>query len=150
MKTCLIVLCVGLIGACVVNLTQAATPAEEAKAMVEEAVTFVNAQGKEKALAEINNPKGKFVKGELYVFAYNLNAVVIAHPINPKLIGNDLTDVPDANGKMFRKEIIELARTKGLGWVDYKYKNPVTNKIENKTTYFKKAGDMIFGCGTYK
>ena len=150
MKICLIVLCMGLIGVCVVNLTLASTPAEEAKAMVEEAVTFLNAHGREKALAEINNPKGKFVKGELYVFAYNLNAVVIAHPVNPKLIGNDLTDVPDANGKMFRKEIIELARTKGLGWVDYKYKNPVTNKIENKTTYFKKAGDMILGCGTYK
>ena len=150
MKTSLIVLCVSLIGAGLLNSAFASNSAEEAKAMVEEVVSLFNAQGKDKTLAEINNPKGKFVKGELYVFAYNLHAVVIAHPINPKLIGNDLTDVPDANGKLFRKEIIELAKTKGVGWVDYKYKNPATNKVENKTTYFKKTGDVIFGCGAYK
>ena len=150
MKISLIVFCVGLMVAGLLNSAFASSSAEQAKAMVEEAVAFFNAQGKEKALAEINNPKGKFVKGELYVFAYDLGAVVIAHPINPKLIGNDLTNVPDANGKFFRKEIIELAKTKGVGWVDYKYKNPVTNKAENKTTYFRKAGDMIIGCGAYK
>ena len=150
MKTWLIALCVSLVGAGVVNSTFAVTPADEAKTMVEEAVVLLNAQGREKALAEVNNPKGKFVKGELYVFAYDLNATVIGHPVNPKLIGNNLMDVPDANGKFFRKEIMELAKTKGVGWVDYKYKNPATNKVENKTTYFKKAGDMIFGCGTYK
>jgi cytochrome c len=149
-KKCLIVLCVGLIGAGVVNFTLAATPAEEAKTMVEEAVAFLNAQGKEKAIAEISNPKGKFVKGGMYVFAYDLNATVIAHPVNPKLIGNNLMDVPDANGKFFRKDVVELAKTKGVGWVDYKYKNPASNKVENKTTYLRKAGDVIICCGTYK
>jgi len=139
-----------LIGAGVVNSTFAGTPAEEAKAMVEEAVAFLNAQGKEKALAEISNPKGKFARGEMYVFAYDLNATVIAHPVNPKLIGNNLIDVPDANGKFFRKDVVELAKTKGVGWVDYKYRNPVSNKVENKTTYLRKAGDVIICCGTYK
>jgi hypothetical protein len=59
-------------------------------------------------------------------------------------------DVPDANGKFFRKDVVELAKTKGVGWVDYKYKNPATNKVENKTTYLRKAGDVIICCGTYK
>jgi signal transduction histidine kinase len=123
---------------------------DQAKVMVEEAVAFFNANGKEKALTEISNPKGKWVKGELYVFAYDLNGVVVAHPINPKLIGKNLIDVPDAAGKTFRKEIAEVAKTKGTGWVDYRYKNPSTNKIEDKTTFLKKVGDVIICCGVYK
>jgi signal transduction histidine kinase len=86
----------------------------------------------------------------MYVFAYDLTATVLAHPVNPKLIGKNLLDVPDAEGKLFRKEIVELAKTKGTGWVDYKYKNPQTNTIESKTTYFMKEGDIILCCGIYK
>ncbi len=128
----------------------AVSPADQAKTMVDEAVAFLNAGGKQKALAEISNPNGKWVKGELYVFAYDLNGVVVAHPINPKLIGKNLLEVPDAAGKTFRKDIAELAKTKGTGWVDYKYKNPSTNKIEDKSTFLRKVGDVIICCGTYK
>jgi signal transduction histidine kinase len=135
------------------SLVLAASPADEAKiakTMVEEAVAFFNANGKDKTLTEISNPSGKWVKGELYVFAYDLNGVVIAHPINPKLIGKNLIDVPDAAGKTFRKDIAEVARTKGTGWVDYKYKNPATNKIEDKSTFLMKVSDVIICCGIYK
>jgi len=147
MKRILLALLINLLS---VNLVLAASPADQAKAMVEEAVAFFNANGKQKTLTEISTPKGKWVKGELYVFAYDLNGVVVAHPINPKLIGKNLIDVPDAAGKTFRKDIAEVARTKGTGWVDYKYKNPSTNKIEDKSTFLKKAGDVIICCGTYK
>ncbi len=133
-----------------VSLVLAVSPADQAKTMVDEAVAFFNANGKEKALQEISNPKGRWAKGELYVFAYDLNGVVIAHPINPKLIGKNLIDVPDAAGKTFRRDIAEVARTKGMGWVDYKYKNPSTNKIEDKSTFLRKVGDAIICCGTYK
>jgi hypothetical protein len=128
----------------------ALTEAEEAKTMVEKASTIMKSQGKDKALTEISAPNGQFVKGEMYVFAYDLTATVIAHPVNPKLIGKNLLEVPDADGKLFRKEIIELAKTKGSGWVDYKYKNPQTNKIEAKTTYLQKEGDVVICCGIYK
>ncbi len=124
--------------------------ADQAKAMVDEAVSFLQANGEEKALAELNNPKGKFVKGELYVFAYDLNAVVVAQPVNPKLLGKNLMEVPDADGKLFRKEIVEVAKSKGVGWVDYKYKNPESGKMEHKTTYLKKASDIVICCGIYK
>ncbi len=127
-----------------------ASEKDDAKALVEKAAAFFNSQGKAKALEEISKPKGTFDKGELYVFAYDLNAVVIAHPKNPKLIGKNLADVPDNDGKLFRKEIVEIAKTKGSGWVDYKYMNPETKKPEPKTTYLLKVGDIIICCGTYK
>jgi cytochrome c len=123
---------------------------KDAKALVEKAAAFVKANGKDATIKEINLAKGQFDKGELYVFAYDMSGKIIAHPKNPKLIGKDLLNVPDPDGKMFRKEIVDVAKTKGTGWVDYRYTNPETKKIEAKTTYVVKVGDVILCCGTYK
>jgi cytochrome c len=123
---------------------------EEAKAMVENAIAFLKANGKVKTIAELNNPKGKFINGEVYVVALDLNATVLAHPTSPKLVGVNTLEVPDPDGKFFRKDIQKLAKTQGSGWVDYKFKNPKTNKIESKTSFIKKVDDMILLCGIYK
>ena len=123
---------------------------DDAKKLVKQAAAYVKYQGKEKALAEISTPKGMFDKGELYVFAYDLQGVMLAHPKNPALIGQNLIAVPDTEGKLFRKEIVEKAKSQGSGWVDYVYLNPETNRQEHKTTYFQKVGDIIICCGIYK
>lgn len=123
---------------------------DEAKRMVKRAVAFVKYQGKQKALAEIGKARGNFDKGELYVFAYDLAGVMLAHPKNPELVGKNLHDVPDSEGKLFRKEIVEKAKTKGWGWVDYKYLNPETKELEYKTTYCQAIADVILCCGAYE
>jgi cytochrome c len=128
----------------------AASNTDEARVMVENAIAFLKANGKEKTIAEIGNQKGKFVKGDVYVVVLDMSGNMLAHPYNPKLVGKNMLEVPDTDGKLFRKEQNELAKTKGSGWVDFKYKNPVTNKVELKTTFVKKADDMLFVCGVYK
>lgn len=46
---------------------------------------------------------------------------------------------------------VDLAKTKGKGWVEgYKFLNPVTQKIENKSMYLERVGDTLVGCGIYK
>ena len=127
----------------------AASNADEAKEMVEKAVAYVQANGKEKALKEFTNPNGQFVKGELYVFAWDMNGTNIAH-INPKQVGINVLELPDVDGKYFRKEGMQLVKKNGTAWVDYKFKNPTNNKVEQKTTYLKKVSDIIVGCGAYK
>jgi len=127
-----------------------ATDTDDAKTLVKRAAAYVKYQGKDKALAEISTPKGMFDKGELYVFAYDLQGVMLAHPKNSALIGKNLLNVPDTEGKLFRKEIVEKAKSQGSGWVDYVYLNPETNRQEHKTTYFQKVGDIIICCGVYK
>jgi cytochrome c len=122
----------------------------EAKALVEKAAAFVSEHGREKGLAEMNKPDGQFVKGDLYVFAFDLNGAMAAQPKNPKAVGENLIDKPDSKGKLFRKEIIEKAKTEGSGWVDYFYLNPQTGKEEDKTTYLKKVGDLVICCGVYR
>ena len=123
---------------------------EEAKMAVEKAVSYFKEHGKDKAMMEFNKPESMFVKGDLYVFVYDMNGVMVAHPKNPTLIGKNLLEEPDSQGKMFRKEINEIAKTKGSGWVDYMYLNPTTKMQEPKTTYFQRVGDFIICCGAYK
>ena len=122
---------------------------EDAAQMVNDAAAAV-AKDRASAVAEIGNPKSRFVKGELYVFAYDLSGTMAAHPINAKLVGKSLIDVPDANGKMFRKEIIDGVKASGTATVEYKYKNPQSGAIENKVTYCKKAADLAVCAGYYK
>ncbi len=127
-----------------------AASTDEAKTMVDNAIAFLKANGKEKTIAEVGNQKGRFVKGDVYVVILDMSGNMLAHPYNPKLVGKNMLEVPDTDGKMFRKEQNELAKTKGSGWVDFKYKNPVTNKVEQKTSYIKREGDLLFVCGVYK
>jgi len=122
---------------------------EDAAKIVNDAAAAV-AKDKAAALVEIGNPKGRFVKGELYVFAYDLTGTMVAHPINAKLVGKNLMDVPDANGKLFRKEIINGVTASGTASVEYKYKNPQSGAVENKVTYCKKAADLALCAGYYQ
>lgn len=128
----------------------AENPQQDAKALVEAAAAFLKANGKEATLAECNKAGGQFDKGDLYVFAYDMTATIVAHPKNPKLVGKNLMEVPDTDGKLFRKEIVATAKTSGFGWVDYKYLNPESKKVEAKTTFLQMAGDIVLCCGTYK
>lgn len=124
--------------------------AKEAQAMVEKAIAYFNANGKAAAFAAFDDPKGKFVKDDLYIYVVDMNGVIVSHGANKKLIGQHFIDIKDADGKLFFREIINIAKTKGSGWVDYKWTNPVTKRVEPKSAFVKKNGDYIFCCGVYK
>jgi cytochrome c len=130
----------------------AAEPTEkDAIAMAERGAALVKSKGKEEMIKRINAKDPDFVQGSLYVDLRDIKSgIVLAHPYNPSIVGKDLTDVPDANGKKYRREIIELAAAKGKGWVDYQYKNPTSGKIEPKTTYILRAEDVVLEAGLYK
>lgn len=142
-------LAAGLFGASVPAL--AADPTQkDAVAMVEKAAAFVKANGSAKLIERVNAKAPEFFAGQLYVVVLKSDGTHLAHPTNPKLIGKAMLDVPDPDGKMFRKERVDLAAGKGKGWVDYKYKNPDNGKIEQKTAYVLMAGDVILTAGVYK
>lgn len=133
-------------------VAQASEPTEkDAIAMAERGAALINSTSKEEMIKRINAKDPDFVQGSLYVDLRDIKSgIVLAHPYNPSIIGKDLTDVPDANGKKYRREIIELAAAKGKGWVDYQYKNPATGKIEPKTTYILRVKDVVLEAGLYK
>jgi signal transduction histidine kinase len=130
----------------------AAEPTEkDAIAMAERGAAMVKAKGKEEVMKRITAKDPDFVQGSLYIDMRDVKTgIVLAHPYNPSIVGKDLTDVPDANGKKYRREIIELAAAKGKGWVDYQYKNPTSGKIEPKTTYILLVDGVVLEAGLYK
>lgn len=123
---------------------------QKAEDLVKKAASFIEFNGKEKGKEELIKSNGRFCKGNLYVFAYDTTGVLVAHPRNHSLIGVNLIDIPDIEGKYFRKEMIIVAKSKGGGWVDYKYRNPGKKDVEKKATYVHKSGDLILCCGILK
>ena len=124
---------------------------EQAQAMIERAAKFLNENGREKALAEFGNPKGQFVDRDLYIVAYAAaTGVRLSHPYNAKLVGKSVIEAKDIDGKPYGQEILDVGNNKGSGWIDYKYTDPTTKKLGDKTLYVLKVGDLILGCGAYK
>jgi cytochrome c len=126
----------------------AAGTKEEAKALVKSAIVDFKAEGVA-MFAKVTAKEAKYVKEDLYVTVYDMNGKCVAHGANPKQVGKDLIELKDPDGKAFVKERVEIAKTKGSGWQDYKFSNPVEKKIEAKTAYLEKAGEYIFSCGAY-
>jgi cytochrome c len=122
---------------------------DEAVGMVKKAIEFIKVNGNDKAFAEISNPKGQFVDRDLYVVVYDMNGKCLAHGANEKMVGRDLIDNKDVDGKEFMKERVEMMKKQSTGWQNYKFRNPVSNQIEPKTMYLERSGDLIVGCGVY-
>lgn len=124
--------------------------AAEAEAMVKRAVAFIKEKGPEKAYEEFTHGK-QFKDRDLYVIVYDLNGKNLAQGANPKLVGKDLIGLKDPDGKPLIQMFVDLAKTKGKGWVEgYKFLNPATQKIEEKAMYLERVGDTLVGCGIYK
>ncbi len=124
--------------------------AAEATAMVKKGVAFIKANGRDKGHAEISNKEGQFKDRDLYLVVYGLDGVVRAHGANEKMIGKNLIDLKDVDGKAFVKERVELAQAKGTFWQDYKFTNPVSKKIEPKSMYCERLEDAVVCGGIYK
>ncbi|MES2259440.1 MAG: cache domain-containing protein [Pseudomonadota bacterium] len=123
---------------------------EEAVALVKKVIGEIKTKGLEKTIEEVNEPKGRFLDRDLYVMIYDMSGKNLAHGANPRMVGKNLIEMRDVNGVYFVKERIEIAKTKGSGWQDYQFVNPVSKKIEPKSLYIEKAGDVIVTSGVYK
>lgn len=130
---------------------EAAGP-DDAKAMVEKAYSYLKENGKTDTFTAISNPYGQFVKGDLYVLAIDFSGVILADGGNPGFVGVNLIALKDTSGKYLFKEMIETAKAKESGWVEYNWLNPATKKIQPKRTYVKriKGMDALFACGVLK
>ncbi len=123
---------------------------KDAELMVHRAVAFLKKEGKEKALAAFNDPKGPFTYRDLYIMAYDLNCTCLAHGAQKERVGKNFIDQKDVDGKLFIKERIEIAKKHGKGWQGYRWPNPATKQVEEKAVYVERVGDIVITCGAYK
>ncbi len=128
-----------------------ASTAEEAKAFAEQAAAHVKAVGEQQAFADFSRPDGGFVKGELYVFCQAEDGTVVAHGGNPAIVGKNMLKVADPDGKLPNAEMNRIGLTQGAGWYSFRWPNPATHKIQEKSAYVIRIDDhTICGSGYYR
>jgi cytochrome c len=124
--------------------------AKEAEAMVARAVAHIKAAGPVKAYQAFTDKAPGFFDRDLYVVVYDLEGRVLAHGQNPKMVGKVIIDLQDADGKAWIQERVELTKTKGKFWHDYKFTDPITKKVLPKSTYCERVESTAVCVGIYK
>jgi cytochrome c len=122
----------------------------ELVSFVESAVAYARENGKEKALDEFSNKTGSFVRGKLYIYAYDFNGTNIAHPFKSDWIGKNKINQTDSNGVSYIKNLIQVAK-EGKGFTYFIFPNPAhDNRDEFKIGYAMKVDDTWWlGSGIY-
>jgi cytochrome c len=139
-----------ILGTLAIPTTSLAATPDEAKALSERAADYVTQVGDDKAFADFSRPDGGFVNGELYVFCYDHDGMNKAHGGNPSFVGKNLLHIKDPDGKEPNAEIVKVGFEQGKGWVDFKWPNPATKKIQPKSAYVIHTNDVVCGVGYYK
>lgn len=86
---------------------------------------------------------------ELYVFAYDKEVNIIAHP-KTSLVGKNYKGKPDVKGKMFRDEIVTNAIKDKKGMTRYSYSKPGDDRVLSKIAYYRLCKDKyILASGVY-
>ncbi|USX12314.1 cache domain-containing protein [Oxalobacteraceae bacterium OTU3CAMAD1] len=124
--------------------------AKDAVAMVKKVIADMKKQGKEKVIQEIQAQSPQYRDRDLYVSVGTLEGVNLANGNNAKMAGKNIIDLKDLDGKLITRERIEIAKTKGSGWQDYKWPDPVTKAVQKKSMYVERYEDMTVACGIYK
>ncbi|MBI2732885.1 MAG: cache domain-containing protein [Aquabacterium sp.] len=120
-------------------------------AMVKKGVAAIKSSGADKVYAEIGDKaNATWHQQDLYLVVYGLDGVVRAHGANAKMVGKNLIELKDIDGKAFVKERVDMAKTHGTFWQDYKFTNPETKKIEPKSMYCEKLDETVVCGGIYK
>ena len=128
--------------------TVEASDAKRAQALLARAVDYYKGN-KDRALAAFMRA-GEFINGDLYVYVIDLNGQMLASGgSSSALIGRNIADMRDAAGKPFFREMIDTAKSKGSGMVEYRWLNRADRKIERKAAYYQKVDDRIIAVGFY-
>ena len=121
---------------------------DEAVAMVKSVEAMFKKDGAAATFKAVTGQK--FKDRDLYPFVYTLDGTdCVAHGANAAMVGKNLINLKDQDGKLLIQELSATAK-KGGGWVDYKWPNPVTKLIEAKSSYVERMGDYFVGVGVYR
>jgi signal transduction histidine kinase len=123
--------------------------AEQAMALLNKAATDL-AKDEKGTLTAINSLKGGYLQDDLYVFVVDLDTQrYVAHGTNLRLINTDFGKIKDPEGKPVGEPFLALMAKQDYGEYEYRWKNPVTGKVEDKHAYLKKVGHFLVAVGYY-
>lgn len=119
---------------------------DEAKEMAVKAAAYMQQNGDDAAIAAFMAPGGDWHDRDLYVFVIGDDGTMMAHGAKATLVGRNVNALKDVDGKAFVSEFLKI---QGEDWVDYKWQNPQTKAVEQKTSYIVRVGDKVVGVGAY-
>ena len=122
---------------------------EDTLALVKKGAEYVKANGPEKAAKAFTTDE--FKKGDLYLFAYNYDAVCLAQGARPDLVGKNLSKLKTPSGEFLFTNLIDVSK-KGGGWYEYQWMHPYKKKLGDKVSYIQPVDGMeaFVGCGYWK
>lgn len=133
-----------------VGLYQPRATPQQAKKLLDRAVIALE-QEPEASIAAINALSPRFREDDLYVFVIDLDTGrYLAHGYNLRLLGVEFSDVRDPDGKPVGTPILALMKDRQDGGYDYRWKNPVTGRVEDKYALLRKSGHLLVAVGYYK
>ncbi len=116
---------------------------------VQKAIAFYETSGKEEALERITDPKGPFIDGNRYVFALDVEGKLLAHPFSKQLVGRNLANLTDSEGRSFIRRLLSRVAKRGYGFVEYLWPLPNTKEEQYKTVFFERVDGMVLCSGYY-
>ncbi len=146
-----------LVSASMIIMTSAAFAADkdargtqaEAKAMLERAVAYYQANGRTKALAEFSRKRPPFSDRDLYVFCIGPGGKLVANGAYREYLNLSADILKDADGRPLGSRAWDIAIKNGKGELHYNWLNPVTKLIEPKVSYLARVGQDVCGVGSY-
>ncbi len=132
-------------------MAQVKTDPEVAKALTLKAAALVKEQGVD-VVKPIFHAQGEWRHDDIYVSVMDLTGTWLVYPVKPEGEGKSVINVKDADGKLLVQDLVNTAKDKGEGWVEYRWLNPVSNKIEPKMSYVKMVPErnVFVYVGVYK
>jgi uncharacterized protein len=123
---------------------------DEAIAMVQRVQDMYRKYGFDATVKAIRAKDKAFFDRDLYAYIIDMNGVVMANGAVPAVQGKDISEFRDQNGKYLVKGEIEICRGPGHGWIDFRWVNPVTKVVEDKSAYLERLGPYCTGVGIYR
>ena len=105
------------------------------------------------AFALFHDPRGPYLVKNAYIFVVKPDGVETVNPAFANLEGVNLAGWKDTQGKYAIREMLDVVKTKGSGWVNYMWPKPGESVSTQKSAYVTRAkmgdGWVVVGCGVY-
>ncbi len=114
---------------------------------VENAVRLIERKGQD-AFTVLNDKTSQYQYQDTYVFVVDEDGLCLAHA-EPLMVGTNILDLHDANGRHIVQEALEIVKKDGAGWMEYVWAKPGTKEIKKKQSYVKKVtlGGKVLAVG---
>jgi len=125
---------------------------DEAVAMVHRVQEKFKKDGPEATFKAINDMAPGFMDRDLFPYVHKIDGtqLVAIGPI-AAIRGKNLHDMKDQDGKFTTQDFMRIATTPPYhGWSDYRFLNPKTNTVDQKSAWIERMGDYLVGVGIYR